>query len=483
AGEAGEAGNGEAGNGGGGLPRLLVVMGSGETSPTMVKVHRATFARLGPTPVPAVVLDTPFGFQENADDIVARAQSYFRDSVGATLGVASFRRAGIEDPVERARFVQSVSGASFVFAGPGSPTYALGVWAASALPSLLADKLRVGGVGGAITFASAAALTLGVATVPVYEIYKAGSDPHWLAGLDLLALAGLSAAVIPHYNNAEGGNHDTRFCYLGERRLAGMEDSLPEGSFVLGVDEHTGLVLDLEEGSASVVGLGVVTVRAKGSSATFGAGQTLPITDLAQAAEDLARGGSTTRPATRAQAGAAGVSAGPVGVGVSAGPVGVGVSAEPGTGTSVGPGARAGAPSLAGCARERREAFDTAVGDRDANGAVRAILALDDDIVAWSRDTLQSDEADRARDTLHSMVLSLGQLAKVGARDQREVVGPFVEALLEQRSRARATRRFEDADALRDQLTALGVEVRDTPGGVEWLLEASPAIPVPGASS
>ena len=31
---------------------------------------------------------------------------------------------------------------------------------------------------------------------------------------------GLPAVVVPHYDNAEGGHHDTRFCYLGERRLA-----------------------------------------------------------------------------------------------------------------------------------------------------------------------------------------------------------------------------------------------------------------------
>ncbi|MGH9278812.1 MAG: hypothetical protein ACRD12_12010, partial [Acidimicrobiales bacterium] len=73
------------------LPRLLVVMGSGETSPTMSKVHRELFARLGPPPVPAVAIDTPFGFQSNADDVATKAVDYFRESVGRDIGVASFR--------------------------------------------------------------------------------------------------------------------------------------------------------------------------------------------------------------------------------------------------------------------------------------------------------------------------------------------------------------------------------------------------------
>ena len=77
--------------------------------------------------------------------------------------------------------------------------------------------------GAAVTFASAAALTLGVATVPVYEVYKAGATPSWAQGLDLLSEVGLTVALIPHYDNAEGGNHDTHFCYMGERRLRMLE--------------------------------------------------------------------------------------------------------------------------------------------------------------------------------------------------------------------------------------------------------------------
>ena len=115
--------------------------------------------------------------------------------------------------------------------------------------------------------ASAAALTLGVVTIPVYEIYKVGEEPRWLPGLDLLGPAtGLRAAVVPHYDNAEGGNHDTRFCYMGERRLRILEAQLPADTFILGVDSHTALVLDLDRGTATVSGLGGVTVRVDGRS-------------------------------------------------------------------------------------------------------------------------------------------------------------------------------------------------------------------------
>src|SRR5205807_6697454 len=143
-----------------------------------------------------VVLDTPFGFQENANEIANRAVAYFRESVGADLGVATYRSARTEDAVTYETMLARVREANYVFAGPGSPSYALEHWRESSVPAVLSSKLRE---GGGITFASAAALVLGTHTVPVYEIYKVGDPPHWLDGLDLLADAHLRAAVIPHY--------------------------------------------------------------------------------------------------------------------------------------------------------------------------------------------------------------------------------------------------------------------------------------------
>ena len=243
------------------MTRLLTIMGSGETAPTMVKPHRTVFERLeagAPDAVPAVFLDTPFGFQENADELSAKTVAYFETSLTRTIGVAGLQRIETTSTLQREAAFARIRLARFVFAGPGSPTYALRQWAGTPVPDLLAEKLRT---EGAVTFSSAAALTLGLATVPVYEVYKSGADPYWLDGLDLLSPIGLPVAVIPHYNNAEGGHHDTRFCYLGERRLAMMERLLPDGAFVLGLDEHTGVILDLEADTASVVGLGVLTLR------------------------------------------------------------------------------------------------------------------------------------------------------------------------------------------------------------------------------
>src|SRR5947209_3198516 len=254
------------------MPGVLVVMGSGETAPTMVKPHRALFERIGDAP--AVLLDTPYGFQENADDISAKAVGYFAASVGRAVSAVSWRTAP-PPGLTRDRALKALSEAGWIFAGPGSPTYALRQWRDTPVPETFTGALERGGV---VVFASAAALTLGSHTVPVYEIYKAGADPQWTVGLDLVRQAtGLPAVVIPHYDNAEGGHHDTRFCYLGEHRLQELELELPDDVFVLGVDEHTGCILDLDAGTASVVGLGTVTVRKHGCSTQIPSGTELPI--------------------------------------------------------------------------------------------------------------------------------------------------------------------------------------------------------------
>src|SRR6202030_1597527 len=94
------------------------------------------------------------------------------------------------------------------------------------------------------------------------------------------SVTGLRAAVIPHYNNAEGGTHDTRYCYMGERRLRMLEELLPEGVDILGVEEHTAAIFDIDLGTVSIRGRGGLTWRRKGGSQRFETRTTLPVSEL-----------------------------------------------------------------------------------------------------------------------------------------------------------------------------------------------------------
>jgi hypothetical protein len=414
------------------MTRLLAIMGSGETAPTMIKPHRQLFDQLGPPPVPSVLLDTPYGFQANADDISARAVDYFRASVGRSAEPIELRRVEGSDPVAREAALARLARARWVFAGPGSPTYALRQWAGTEVPGLLADKLEH---DGCVVFASAAALTLGRFTVPVYEIYKVGADPEWAEGLDLIAsVLGSDVAVIPHYNNAEGGNHDTRFCYLGETRLAMLEEQMPASGWVLGVDEHTGCLFDMDTAMVTVVGNGTVTVRRRGVSKVVQPGEPFPIGSLA----DMAAGQGTAT--------------------VAVGPAGP----EP---------MEAAPPTvLHGEIRRLEEEFDRALESRDVAGAVRSVLELVDTLEAWSGDTTQSDAGERGRAALRRMVVRLGDLAVTGTQDPKKVLGGYIDALLAERAAARTSGRYADADRVRDVLVAHGIEVHDSPDGTTWSL-------------
>ena len=230
---------------------VIALLGSGETAPGMTKIHREIFARRERGN--SVILDTTYGFQENFPQMSKKLEEYFATSLNVKMETLHFASYEDASELERSLFSARVRAADYVFAGPGSPTYALAQWTPLDISK---DLLRVLDNGGTLCFSSAAALTLGAFTAPIYEIYKVGTKPHWIAGLDVLGAIGLNCAVIPHFDNNEGGNYDTRFCYLGERRLHYLEALLPNGVATLGIDEHTALIIDLDSDTLTVKGRG-----------------------------------------------------------------------------------------------------------------------------------------------------------------------------------------------------------------------------------
>jgi hypothetical protein len=396
----------------------------------MVKIHRELLATSGDGT--SAMLDTPFGFQANADDLTDKIREYFRDSVGVDISVASWRRQD-ESAAARERALALLGRASWAFAGPGSPSYALRQWIDTPMPISLAEIVHR---SGTLVMGSAAAVTLGSHSLPVYEIYKVGEEPRWLPGLDLLGtLTGLNAAVIPHYDNREGGRHDTRFCYMGETKLLELEALLPADIGVLGVDEHTAVIIDIKAGVAEVRGNGAMTLRHRDSERVIGTGEQVSVEDMRAALQGRIDGPARTSRTVVAEV------------------------ADEATEAPAG---------LRQSAALRREAFDVAIASADADAALEQALGLEQDIYDWSRDTLQSDDIDVARATLRAMLVDLATAAQTGLRDEAEVIGPFVDLALGIRQRARETKDFATSDVVRDGLIGLGIEVRDTSEGAVW---------------
>jgi cysteinyl-tRNA synthetase len=221
-----------------------------------------------------------------------------------------------------------------------------------------------------------------------------------------------------------------------------MEAMLPDDAWVLGVDEHTAVIMDLDARTVSVTGRGGLTVRRRGASRTFAAGEQLTLDTL----QSLARG-ETSAP-RRSAAPSAQDTAG------AAPPATEGASKER-------------SPLLAE-ANRLEQAFGSALESRKAGAAAEAILHLDRTIQEWAADSLQSDEPERARAILYSLIARLGEAASAGVRDPRERLAPLVESLITLRKELRAAKAYELADRVRDRLIAAHIEVRDTPAGTEW---------------
>ena len=199
----------------------IVLMGSGELTATMVEVHKELLAGQGEGPR-AVFLDTPAGFQLNVDQLSQRAVEYFRIRVRKPMSLASFKSNETATAYEAEQAYHTLRQADFVLIGPGSPTYAVRQWRETPIPEILTERVEE---GACLVAASAAALTVGRCTLPVYEIYKVGEGLHWVEGMDLLGRFGLESRGGPPLEQRRGGQ--PRHPVLLHGTAAFREDSRP----------------------------------------------------------------------------------------------------------------------------------------------------------------------------------------------------------------------------------------------------------------
>jgi cyanophycinase-like exopeptidase len=255
-------------------PGLVVLFGSGETSTSGRRVYDRCFRDLAP-PVRVAVLETPAGFQPNSALVAEKVAEYIRRHLpgrGMRVEVVAARRRGTPHSPDDPAVVAPMLDANALFLGPGSPTYAVRQLRGSLAWEHLIARHRA---GAAVILASAATIAAGAIALPVYEIYKAGEDPHWISGLDLFGAYGLPLVFVPHWNNREGGAElDTSRCFMGEDRFDRLLARLDLAALtVVGIDEHTALVVDPAAGTCQVMGTGGVTVLRQGYEERFPGGQ------------------------------------------------------------------------------------------------------------------------------------------------------------------------------------------------------------------
>ena len=238
-------------------PGKIVLFGSGEIAASGRAIHERLLNDLAP-PLPITILESPAGFQPNSSLVAEEIKAFFEARLPnhrPQVSVVPVRR---REQAEDTALLEPLRGSRYIFMGPGSPTYAVRV-----LKDTLAWRrvCEMHEAGAYLCLASAGTLAVSAKVLPVYEIYKAGSDLHWSEGLDLFGRYGLELAFLPHWDNHEGGAKlDTSRCFMGEDRFQALKALLPKATRILGIDEHTALIFDFERQRCVVFGKGSVSL-------------------------------------------------------------------------------------------------------------------------------------------------------------------------------------------------------------------------------
>jgi hypothetical protein len=238
----------------------IAFLGSGETSLAGGRIFESLARNLHGA-VRIALLETPAGFELNSPQVVGRVGDFMKtrlQNYDPVIDIIPARKKDSAFSPDDPEVVKPLLYANMIFMGPGSPTYAIRHLHNTLTWNVIRARHRL---GATLAIASAATISVGAHALPVYEIYKVGQDVHMVEGLNFFADFGLHISFIPHWNNADGGvDLDTSRCFVGMDRFKEWCDLLPSENETIGLDEHTGLIMDFETGSCEVSGVSSVSL-------------------------------------------------------------------------------------------------------------------------------------------------------------------------------------------------------------------------------
>jgi hypothetical protein len=258
----------------------IAFLGSGETSLAGGRIFES-LARRFPQSLRIAILETPAGFELNANLVAGRVADFLKtrlQNYKPVIDIIPARKRGTQFSPDNPDILEPLLHADMIFMGPGSPTYAARQLQGSLAWDIIRARHRL---GATLIFASAATIAIGAWALPVYEIYKVGEDVHTKQGLDLFNDFGVMLSFIPHWNNAEGGTDlDTSRCFIGMERFAEWSKLVPPENTILGLDEHTGIVMDFESGMCEIMGVSSVSLLRDGNLMIHPAGVKFSLSEV-----------------------------------------------------------------------------------------------------------------------------------------------------------------------------------------------------------
>ena len=238
----------------------IAFLGSGETSLAGGRIFESLVRDLHGS-LRIALMETPAGFELNSAQVVGRVGEFMAtrlQNYKPVIDIVAARKKDSPFDPNDPEIVRPLLHAGMIFLGPGSPTYAIRQLKDTLAWDVIRARHRL---GATLIFASAATISVGAHALPVYEVYKVGQDIHMVDGLNFFADFGLHLSFIPHWNNADGGvDLDTSRCFVGMDRFAEWCKLVPAENTTVGLDEHTGIVLDFEKGTCEVSGVSSISL-------------------------------------------------------------------------------------------------------------------------------------------------------------------------------------------------------------------------------
>lgn len=258
----------------------IAFLGSGETSLAGGRIFELLAKKIN-APLRIALLETPAGFELNSAQVVGRVGDFMKtrlQNYKPVVGVIPARKKDSAFSPDDPAIIQPLLHANMIFMGPGSPTYAIRQLQDTLAWDVIRARHRL---GATLIFASAATISVGAHALPVYEIYKVGQDVHIVDGLNFFSDFGLHVSFIPHWNNAEGGvDLDTSRCFVGMDRFKEWCDLVPSENVTLGLDEHTGIIMDFESGTCEISGVSSVSIVGDCDPIIHPAGMKFPLSEV-----------------------------------------------------------------------------------------------------------------------------------------------------------------------------------------------------------
>src|SRR5512139_485477 len=261
-------------------PGKIAFLGSGETSLAGGRIFEALVRDLK-EPLRIALMETPAGFELNSAQVVGRVGEFMASRLQnykPVIDIVPARKKGSAFSPDDPEILKPLLFANLIFMGPGSPTYAIRQLKDTLAWDMIRARHRL---GATLIFASAATISVGAHALPVYEVYKVGQDIHVVDGLDFFSDFGLHLSFVPHWNNADGGvDLDTSRCFVGMERFAEWCGMVPMENTTVGLDEHSGIILDFEKGTCEVSGVSSVSLVRQCVPEMHASGSTFDLSEL-----------------------------------------------------------------------------------------------------------------------------------------------------------------------------------------------------------